>query len=86
MSNLHLCVGFYPNGEYKVNTVSDKNLESNISYNKLWRPGRFYFVDDEYVCGGVLKEPHKTKFIEECKRKIKEMNLTDNDKESEVFW
>lgn len=85
MSKLHLCVGFYPNGDFKCNTVSDENLKSNIRYNEMFRPGRFYFVDGEYVCGGVLKEPHQTEFIEKCKKRIIDMNLQPDSVESEVF-
>lgn len=72
---LHCCVGFYPNGEFVVNTVPDGDLEKNIEYNEIMRPGRFYFVDGEYVCGGLLYQEAKEKFIEECKQKIKDLGL-----------
>lgn len=72
---LHCCVGFYPNGEYVVNTVPDSDLDRNVYYNKNMRPGRFYFVDGEYVCGGLLRKEMKEKFIEECKKRIKDLGL-----------
>lgn len=79
---LHLCVGFYLNGQFKTNTVCDENLKDNIEYNRVFRPGRFYFVDGEYVCGGLLKEPHQQKFIEQCKNRIKELNLQPDSRDS----
>lgn len=85
MSNLHLCVGFYPNGDFKCNTVSTEHLQSNIEYNKSWRPGRFYFVDGEYVCGGVFKEPKQSELIERFRNKIKELDLKPDSVESEKF-
>lgn len=75
MSNLHLCVGFYNNGQFVTNTVCDENLQSNIEYNKKYRPGRLYFVDGEYVCGGMLKEPYKSERINLYKQRIKDLGL-----------
>lgn len=72
---LHLCVGFYANGDFKANTVIGKNLADNIEYNLHMRPGRAYFVDGEWVCGGMLKEPYKTEFIELCKARMAELGL-----------
>lgn len=74
-NRLHLCVGFYNNGDFKCNTVKEENLKSNIEYNDAWRPGRFYFVDGQYACGGVLKEPYQTEYIEECIQRIKDLGL-----------
>lgn len=61
MTNNHIAIDFYPNGDYKINIVADADLKDNIEYNKKWRPGRFYFVDGEYVCGGLLNK------LEQCK-------------------
>lgn len=72
---LHLCVGFYPNGDFVVNTVCDKNLQSNIEYNKTFRPGRFYFVDGAHVCGGLLGGKAKDDFIQDCKERMEDLNL-----------
>lgn len=85
MSKLHLCVGFYNNGSFKTNTVSDENLESNIGFNRDMRPGRFYFVDGKYVCGGMLKEPYQTEFIEKCKKRIKELNMQPASRDSAPY-
>lgn len=49
---VHVCVGLYGNGDYVVNMVDDKDLEDNIRYNSVFRPGRFYYVDGKYACGG----------------------------------
>lgn len=75
MSQFHVCVGFYPNGEFRSSTISDEKLQESIDFNKAWRPGRFYFVDGEYVCGGLLVEPKKSERIEKFKNMLKEMDL-----------
>ena len=75
MAKLHLCVGFYPNGQYKCNTVAEEDLQRNIEYNSTFRPGRFYFVDGKYVCGGIVKEPDKTEYIRQCEQRIKDLGL-----------
>ena len=74
---LHTCVGFYPNGQAVVNIVRDQDLEGNIKYNAEFRPGRFYFVDGEYACGGLLVHDAQTAFIEQCKARIAEMDLPE---------
>lgn len=74
-NKLHLCIGFYLDGSFKVNTVADEDLKDNIEYNRVFRFGRFYFVDGEYTCGGVLKEPYQSEFIEQCKQRIEELNI-----------
>lgn len=78
MKNNHVTVGFYLDGSFKVNVVADEDLRSNIAYNKTWRPGRFYFVDGEYVCGGVLAEPHKSEFIQKCKDRLQSIHVDKN--------
>lgn len=74
-NNNHIAVGFYLNETFKVNVVADGDLQNNIEYNKKWRPGRFYFVDGEYVCGGVLAEPHKSEFIQKCKNRLQNIHV-----------
>lgn len=34
MTNNHIAIGFYPNGDYKINIVADADLKDNIEYNK----------------------------------------------------
>lgn len=82
---LHLCVGFYGDGSFKTNTVKDSNLSSNIQYNAIYRPGRMYFVDGTYVCGGGLKEPFKTQKIQQLTEKLKEMNLQPKDNDTAPY-
>ena len=72
---LHLCVGFYPDGSYVANTVRDSDLKNNIEYNKTNRPGRFYFVDNEYVCGGLYQPEIQAAYIEKYKARIIELGL-----------
>lgn len=72
---IHVCVGFYLNGDYVVNHVADEHLEANVRCNRDYRPGRFYFVDGEYMCGGVLKPDAQAAFIEKCKKKLAELNI-----------
>lgn len=72
---LHLCVGFYLNGDFKTNTVPGKSLADNIEYNRHMRPGRFYYVDGEYVCGGMLKDEFMPGKIAEHKARIAELGL-----------
>lgn len=72
---LHLCVGFYENGQFKTNTVKGENLADNIEYNRHMRPGRYYYVDGEYVCGGMLKKEFMPQRIAEHKARIKELDL-----------
>ena len=50
---VHTCVGVYPNGDYKVNYVADKDLAANVAYNAAMRPGRIYVVDGKHACGGI---------------------------------
>lgn len=50
---VHICIGVYPNMQFKVNHVSDEDLASNVEYNRAMRPGRYYFVDGIYICGGM---------------------------------
>ena len=83
--DLHLCIGFYPNGQFKTNTVSDEHLENNIKYNKMFRPGRFYFVDGEYVCGGMFLQPKQDELIASFKQKIADLGLKPEMEESVEF-
>ena len=73
-NRIHICVGFYANMDYVINYVRDKDLKNNIAYNRTFRPGRAYFVDGEYVHGGMFNEEAMPAFIERCKQKLKELN------------
>lgn len=42
---VHVCVGFYSNGDYVVNMVDDKDLADNIEYNSTFRPGRSHTTE-----------------------------------------
>lgn len=76
MPKIHICVGFYNDGSFKINYVADEDLADNIQYNKDWRPGRFYFVDGKYACGGILRQPYQDERIKEYEARIAAMNLT----------
>ena len=51
---MHVTVGVYMNGVYKVNIVRDEDLEDHIQYNKTFRFGRGLFVDGKCVNQGYL--------------------------------
>ena len=72
---IHVCVGFYPNGEMRINRVRDEDLENNVAYNRANRPGRLYFVDGKYVCGGLLKQPAMDEFIAKCEARLAATNI-----------
>lgn len=82
-NKLHLCVGFYENGEFKTNTIPGKKLADNIEYNRLFRPGRYYYVDGEYMCGGITDDL-KAK-IAEHKAVMKEWNLQPADHDTSPY-
>lgn len=67
------------NGEFRTNTVKGRNLADNIEYNRHMRPGRFYYVDGEYVCGGMLKKEFMPERISLHKKTIKELGLKPRD-------
>lgn len=71
---VHVCVGFYSNGDYVVNMVDDKDLADNIKYNSTFRPGRFYYVDGKYACGGMLIPDAQKERIAQHEAQIAEMN------------
>ena len=60
---VHVCVGVYENMQYKINYVDGKDLASNVEYNRKMRPGRYYFVDGAYVCGGMDGSDHNIRRI-----------------------
>lgn len=74
--DVHVCVGIYPNGDKVINHVADVHLPDNIAYNKTMRPGRYYFVDGEYVCGGILRGKAKDRMIAELKAQVAAMDLS----------
>lgn len=67
----HICIGVYSSGDYKVNIVEDAHLESNVEYNRVFRPGRAYFVDGVCVQKGYLNDLA----IDEWADKIKTFNI-----------
>lgn len=60
---MHTCVGVYPNLQYVVNHVMDVDIESNIEFNKTFRPGRVYIVDGEIVSYGLGRSKE---FLDQC--------------------
>ena len=82
---LHLCVGFYLNGDYVCNTVRDEDLQSNVEYNKTFRPGRFYFVDGKYACGGMLLPGPQAEHIAKCEARIAELSLKPEPRDTRPY-
>lgn len=82
---LHVCVGFYLDGSYRINIVRDEDLADNIDYNRTLRPGRFYFVDGKYACGGVLKPEPQADFIRQCEKRLIEMAIPEPIKDSRPY-
>lgn len=57
MGNIFSSVGVYPNGDYKVNGVSEANIMDHIEYNKKYRPGRALFIEGYcYNKGGLTED------------------------------
>ena len=52
-----------------------KALPDNIEYNRLMRPGRYYYVDGEYVCGGMVMEEKLTERIAMHKDRIRKLGI-----------
>ena len=73
--DVHVCVGIYADGTRVVNYVADADLAANIAYNKLMRPGRYYFVDGEYTCGGILHGKAKAEMISKLRRIVSSIPL-----------
>ena len=67
----HVTVGVYLNGQYKINTVADEDLEQYVRYNKAFRFGRALFVDGVCVNSGSFP-PEK---VGEWTQRIAKMNL-----------
>lgn len=64
MSKVHITIGIYPNGDYKVNGVLPEHLQDHIEYNKIYRFGRALMVDGELVYGGVSEDGYFDEIIE----------------------
>lgn len=73
MPKFHITTRFYLNGVVHLDIVTDQDLAKNIEYNRTFRSGCFYFVDDEYICGGMLKQPFQDEFIANCKQRLAAM-------------
>lgn len=82
---LHLCVGFYENGDFKTNTVAGRNLPDNIEYNRFMRPGRYYYIDGEYMCGGMVIREKLPERIARHKALIKEYGLQPGNHDSAPY-
>lgn len=82
---LHLCVGFYENGDFKTNTVAGRNLPDNIEYNRFMRPGRYYYVDGEYMCGGMVIREKLPERIAKHKALIAEYGLQPGNHDSAPY-
>lgn len=65
MAKIHTTIGIYPNGSFKTNGVSEKNLEQHIEYNKTMRFGRALLVDGEIIHYGSFNKRDLNKLIEE---------------------
>lgn len=50
---IHTTSGLYPNGDFKMNGVPSELLEKHIEYNRMYRPGRAFFVDGVCVHKGI---------------------------------
>ena len=82
---LHLCIGFYENGDFKTNTVCGRNLPDNIEYNRLMRPGRYYYVDGEYMCGGMVIEEKLPERIAMHKNRIRKLGILPSSHDSAPY-
>lgn len=84
-NTLHLCIGFYENGDFKTNTVMSSNLPDNIEYNRFMRPGRYYYVDGEYVCGGMVIKEKLPERIATHKERIKNLGIRPDSHDSAPY-
>lgn len=68
---MHITVGVYMNGKYKVNVVRDEDLEDHIEYNKTFRFGRGLFVDSKCINQGYLSGEQ----VRNWEKRISEMEI-----------
>lgn len=68
---MHVTVGVYMNGRYKVNVVRDEDLESHIEYNTTFRFGRGFFVDGKCINQGYLSGEQ----VRNWEKRISEMEI-----------
>lgn len=78
---IHVCVGIYPNGTLVINHVRDQDLKSNIAYNRAARPGRAYFVDGQWACGGE----HIRGFLDYCKARVADLTIPPSHTDSRPY-
>lgn len=83
--DVHICVGIYPDRTYQVNYVRDGDLDENVEYNRSMRPGRYYFVDGEYACGGILKAEEKEAKLAELKLFLESLAVPESDTDSRPY-
>lgn len=84
--DLHVCVGFYPNGYYVVNYVRHEDLDRNVAYNRVFRPGRAYFVDGEWACGGSGQGGRPTNFVKVCSDRVKTLDIPEPVTDSRPYY
>lgn len=75
---IHTTIGVYLNGDYKINGVSEANLDFHIHYNKTYRFGRALLVDGKVVHRGCFRESD----IPNLEEKFKDIKV---DKESKSY-
>ncbi len=56
MPIIHTTIGVYPDGTFKINGVSEANLDAHIQYNLTNRWGRALFVDGNCIHKATLKD------------------------------
>lgn len=64
---LHTTIGYYPNGDYKVNGVPSEDIASHIWYNITFRPGRLFIVDGYCVHRGTFSYDSCKEIVEKLK-------------------
>lgn len=84
-NRIHTCAGIYPDMSYQVNYVRDTDLAGNIEYNRTFRPGRYYFVDGRYACGGILKEPEKSAMVARLESYLASLAIPDRTTDSRPY-
>lgn len=67
----HECVGVYLSGDSVTTRVRDADLAADVAYNATFRPGRLYFVDGKYVCGGLLRRPRLDEVVAEFRARLR---------------
>lgn len=64
---IHITIGLYLNGSYKMNGVLPEHLKEHIEYNLYARPGRTFIVDNVCYNKGYNSQETIDEFIEKVK-------------------